>query len=112
MRLRVAEIDQHPVAHVFGDKAGEPRRRNGDAAVVGADDLAQILRIEADRQRGRADQIAEHYGQLPPLGLARRSRSGGARHHRRRQAGDRFEQPTPVTDRDDTHFPQIVGGQL
>ena len=27
MRLRVAEIDQHPVAQIFGDKAGEPRRR-------------------------------------------------------------------------------------
>ena len=24
VRLRVAEIHQHPIAHVFGDKTGEP----------------------------------------------------------------------------------------
>jgi hypothetical protein len=23
MRLRIAEIDQHPVAHIFGDKAAK-----------------------------------------------------------------------------------------
>jgi hypothetical protein len=79
----------------FGDKTGEPRRRSGDAAVVAADDLAQILGIEAGRQGRRADQIAEHDRQLPALGLARRGWSS-----------DRFEQP--MGDRGDTHFPQSV----
>jgi hypothetical protein len=72
MRLGIAEIDQHPVAHVFGDKAGEPRHRRGDAAVVSADDLAQILGIELLRQRCRTDQVAKHDRQLPALGRPRR----------------------------------------
>ncbi len=49
MRLGVAEIDQHAVAHVFGDKTGEPADGVGDAAVIGPDDLAQILGVEARR---------------------------------------------------------------
>jgi hypothetical protein len=77
MRLGIAEIDQNAVAHIFGDKAGETADGIGDAAVVGADQLTQILRIIARRQRRRADQIAEHDGQLAPLGLARDHGSGG-----------------------------------
>ena len=68
MRLRIAEINQHAVAHVLGDKPAKAADGVGDAAMIGADDLAQILGIEARRQRRRADQIAEHDGQLPPLG--------------------------------------------
>ena len=71
MRLRVAEIDQHAVAHVLGDKAVEAGDDLGDGAVIGADQLAQILRVEPGRQRGRADQIAEHHRQLPALGIGR-----------------------------------------
>jgi hypothetical protein len=41
--------------------------------MIGTDNLAQILRIEARCQWGRADQITEHDAQLPPLGLGRRS---------------------------------------
>src|SRR6516225_273279 len=69
MRLRIAEIDEHTVAHILGDKAAKAGDDVGDAAMVGADDLAQILGIEARRQRRRTDQIAEHHRQLPPLGL-------------------------------------------
>ena len=71
VRLRIPEIDQNSVAHVLGDKPGEARDRIGDAAVIGADNLSQILGIEALRQRRRADQIAEHHSQLAPLGLRR-----------------------------------------
>ena len=69
MRLRIAEIDQHPVAHVFGDKAVEAADRLGDGAVVVADQLAQILRVMTGRERGRADEIAEHHRQLPAFGV-------------------------------------------
>ena len=37
VRLRIAEIDQHAVAHVFGDKAVEAADGVGDSAVIGAD---------------------------------------------------------------------------
>jgi hypothetical protein len=40
MRPRVAEIDQHAVAHVFRDEAIEPCNNLGHRAVIGGDDLA------------------------------------------------------------------------
>jgi len=67
MRLGIAEMDQHAVAHILGDKAAKAADGVGDAAMVGADNLAQVLGIKARGQRRRADQIAEHHGQLTPL---------------------------------------------
>ena len=77
MRPRVAEIDEHAVAHIFGDKTIEPGDHLSDDPMIRGDDLAQILRIEACRKLRRADQIAEHHRQLPPLGISphRRIRS-------------------------------------
>ena len=69
MRLRIAEIDQHAVAHVFGDKAVEAADRLGDRAVVVPDQLAQILGVMTGRERGRADEVAEHHRQLPAFGF-------------------------------------------
>jgi hypothetical protein len=48
----LAEIDEHPAAHVLGDKAVEI----ADRAIVVVDQLAQILGVEPRRQRGRADR--------------------------------------------------------
>jgi hypothetical protein len=47
VRLGVAEINQHAVAHVLGDKTAKAADGVGRAAMIGADDLAQILGIEA-----------------------------------------------------------------
>jgi hypothetical protein len=69
MRPRVAEIDQHPIAHVLGNKTLEPRDGLGDGAMIGVDDPAQVLGVEARRECGRADQVAEHHCELPPLRL-------------------------------------------
>jgi hypothetical protein len=68
MRARIAEIDQHAVAHVFCDKAIEPGDDLGDGAVIGGDNLAQIFGVEARREFGRAEQVAEHYRELPAFG--------------------------------------------
>jgi hypothetical protein len=43
----VAEINQHPIAHVPGDKAVGFGDYFGDGAVISGDDLAIILGIEA-----------------------------------------------------------------
>jgi hypothetical protein len=67
MCSRVAEIDQHAVAHVFGDKSIHPDDDFSDSAMVSSDDLAQILGIEPRREFGRAGQVAEHHRQLPAL---------------------------------------------
>jgi len=50
MRLGIAKIDQHAVAHIFGDKTAKAADGVGHTAMVGADNLAQILGIEARRQ--------------------------------------------------------------
>jgi hypothetical protein len=47
MRLRVAEINQHPIAHVPGHKAIGFGDYFGDGMVICADDLAVFLGIEA-----------------------------------------------------------------
>ena len=65
MRSRVAEINENAVAHVLGDKAVEPGDHLCDGAVIRGDDLAQILGIEAGGECRRADEMAEHHGQLP-----------------------------------------------
>ena len=69
VRFRIAEIDRHPIPDAPGDKTGEPANRVGDAVVIRANHLAQILGVQPRRQRGQADQFAEHHGQLAPLGL-------------------------------------------
>ena len=47
--FRPAEIDQHPVADVTRNEAVELADRGGDARLVAADDLAQVLGIEPRR---------------------------------------------------------------
>jgi len=84
MGFRVAEINEHPVAHILGDKTAKAGDGVGDTAMIGADDLAQILGIEAGGQRRRTDQIAEHHRQLPPF-----SPGGGGRLYRRRLSRQR-----------------------
>jgi hypothetical protein len=77
MRSRVTEIDQNPVAHVFGDKAIEASDDIGDGAVISGNNLAQILGVEPRRELGRTDQIAEHHRQLPSLCTRRHRAVGG-----------------------------------
>ena len=96
MGLRIAEIGQHPVAHVFGDETAGFVHQIGAAMVVCTNDLAHVLGIEPRRQRGRADEIAEHHGELAALGgvRGRLKGHGGRRLHlsfRRTQTCDRLE---------------------
>jgi len=69
MRLWIAEIHQDAVAHVAGDKPAKALDNLCDAAMVGADDPAQILGIEPRGKLGRTDQIAKHHRQLTAFGF-------------------------------------------
>ena len=76
MGAGIAEIDQYSVADEPGDHAvisGDDPRAGG---AVGADHLPHVLGIEARRERSRADQVAEHDGEVAPLGVVPRSRRG------------------------------------
>ena len=83
--------------------------------MIGAQHLPQILRIEARGQRGRADQIAEHDGELPPLGLGRECDIRRLlRNFRSRCCGeclDRVEQSPAMPNRADPQLAQIVRRQ-
>ena len=110
---RIAEIGEHPVAHVLGDKPAATLDDRGGAAVIAADHRPQILRVEPRRQRRRADQIAEQHRQLPPLGLGlmltgrwrRCGLLGGA------QPRNGAEQPFAVPHRD-AELLEVGVGQL
>ena len=70
----VAEIDEYSVA----DEPGYPAVISSNDAraggAVGPDHFPHILGIETRRERGRADQIAKHNGEVAPLGVLRRGR--------------------------------------
>jgi hypothetical protein len=71
VRARPAEIGQDAVAQELGNVPLEPADDLGAGSVIGAHDLAQVLRIQARRQLGRADQVAKQNGELAAFGLGR-----------------------------------------
>ena len=102
MRLRVAEIGQHAVAQELGDVALEALDHPRAAVLIGAHDLAQVLRIETGREPGRIDQVDEHDGELAALRIEAAARRNGRRRgllRTRRQLGDRAQQPLAVAER-------------
>jgi hypothetical protein len=113
MRLRVPEIDEDTVAHVLGHEAVKPGDRLCDTFVVGSDRRSQILGIELCRERGRADEVGEHDGQLPVLGAIALSRlSGGHRRGRMvAEFADRSQQLAAVSQ-GHAQFLQILIGQF
>src|SRR5262249_22003539 len=66
MRLRVAKIGEHAVAHILSDKPVGRVDYLGDSTVICRYDFAQVLWIELRGERCGADQVAEQHGQLPP----------------------------------------------
>ena len=73
-------------------------------------DLAQILGVEARRQRRRADEIAKHHRQLAALSFAGGDGDRGGRRCRfgRAERGDGVEQSAAMADRGDTQLAQIL----
>src|ERR1700735_1183956 len=59
--LGIAEISQHAITHVLGDEPPGLGDLLGAATVIGTDDLAHVLGIEASRQRSRADEVDKHH---------------------------------------------------
>ena len=70
VRLGIAEISEHAVAHELGEETVEARDDAGAGVLVLPDQRPEILGIEPARQRGRADEIGEQHRDLAPLGLA------------------------------------------
>jgi hypothetical protein len=119
MRLRVTEISQHPVTEILGNKAAGAGDYLGATAVIGADDLAQLLGIEPRRQCRGSDEVSEHDRELAAFGfgslateavgydrvISRANWLGS-------QPGDRIEENTAMSNRRHTEVFEVLGGQL
>ena len=114
MGLRIAEIDQHAVAHVFRHEAAEAANRLGDAFLIGRNDLAQVLGVHAGGERRRPDQVREHHRDLPALGgvLSLWLHSGGRLRYCRRSTtklADRREHFPSMPEQDADVFEILIG---
>jgi hypothetical protein len=104
MGLRIAEIDENTVTHIFRHKPAEAADGLGDASLVSRNDLAQVLGVHACGERGRADQIGKHHRNLSTLGgidrHVRRRAIGGEAGRLRVYAerGNGLEEPDPRTE--------------
>ena len=116
MGVGIAEIDEHPIAHVPGHEAVEPGDRLRDALMIGADYRTQILWVERGRERGRANEVGEHHRQLATLGVV--SPSWLDIHECRRcrygsrdvaEIVDRMQHFQPVAERNAKVFEMLVG---
>ena len=116
VRLRPTEISEHAIAHIFRYMPAPALDHLGATLLISPDQLAHILGVEPRRQLGRAHQIDEHHGQLPPLRLAhrRRCRSGRGslgglgRRCRRGEGRDRLQEALSMAERGDAELPEIV----
>ena len=117
MRLRIAEIDQHAVAHVFRHEAAEAAHGLGDAFLIGRNDLAQVLGVHAGGERRRTDQVREHHRDLAALGGVVRLRFRTARAPAKRtsvagtSAAIGLQQLLAMAERRDANVLEIVVGQ-
>src|SRR5207245_2159195 len=77
VRLGVAEVDEQAVAQVLRDMAAKAGHGLGGSALVLRGDLPPVLGVELPGDGGRADEVAEEDGELPPLALRRRPSERG-----------------------------------
>ena len=107
--VRIAKVDQEPIAQILRDMPVEPADDRGAGGVIAPHDGSPFLRIQPRRQRRRAHHVTEHHGELAalafapglralldlpragPLPLAGATR--GAPHSAQNLAWDRFSSP-------------------
>jgi len=75
--VRIPEVDQEPVPHVSRDHPPEVLHDLVGRFLISAQQIAQLFGIEPPGQLGRAHQVTEHDGHLPPLSFAPRRRPRG-----------------------------------
>src|SRR6202453_1226676 len=77
VRARKAEIGENAVAEKSGDEAVITRDDARTGVLIGQNNLTHVLGVESRGERGGADQIAEHAGELTPFDDGSRRRIGG-----------------------------------
>ena len=74
VRRRPAEVDHRTVAQELGDVTAPPLDDLLAAVVIRGHRRSEILRVQATRKLGRADEVTEDHRDLPTLGDRARSR--------------------------------------
>ena len=116
VRLRVAEIDEHAIAHEFRHEAVVAGDAAGDLVLVGVDHALQGFEVERRSETRRIDDVAEHHRQVALFGGRPRGTAGAV--GRRNSAGevcraervDGGAQFLAIAERQ-AEFPQIGIGQ-
>ena len=73
MRLRIAEIDRHAIAHEFRHEPFVARDAGGNLLLVGFDHTLQNLQVECCGEVRGVDQVAEHHREVALFGGCPRS---------------------------------------
>jgi hypothetical protein len=68
MRLRIAEINEHTIAHVLRDEAAKALHCPSDAFLIGRDDFTEVLGVHTRRECCRTDEVREYHSHLAALG--------------------------------------------
>ena len=69
MRLRITKVYQDAVSHILGDVSAKLAYGCFGTGRISGEDISQIFRVHADRERSRPDQISEHHRDLTAFGL-------------------------------------------
>src|SRR5258706_10075388 len=64
MGLRIAEVGEHAIAHVLGDKPARLADHLRAAVMIGTHDLSHVLGVEPSRECGRTHKVTEHDREL------------------------------------------------
>jgi hypothetical protein len=105
VRLRIAKVHEHAVAHELRNEPAEALHGLGDALLIGGNDLAEVFRVHPRRECCRTDEVREHHRYLTALGGVLRlwrSLGGGLRCRGGRtcQLADGGEHYPPMPEQD------------
>ena len=100
--LRIAKVDEHAVAHEFGDVAATCADDILDLRVIRTQEFLQIFWIKAGGESCRAHEVAKHHRELPPLGVIREPLGQARRLTPSPRASNGIEEFPPVADGQDS----------
>src|SRR5262249_30616686 len=72
--MRPAEVDHQPIAQILSNVAFITLDDSATSALIRLHQIAQLFRVEPGGELGRANQIAEHDGELPTLRVLNEAR--------------------------------------
>jgi hypothetical protein len=104
MGLRVAKVNKHAVTYESGDVATRFANYFRDPRLVRTEKFLHFFWIKSRGESGGTDEVAEHYGELPPFGTVRNPLAILVDRSRGGELSDGIYDFPPVTDCQDSNF--------